>query len=82
MSPEVMKELQDVAIPVNDAIPDEPLRAWDRDDSDMNVDTVYPNMNQMTMVARQHAIKHEFELGTEKSDKERFRVYCKAKRFK
>lgn len=76
--PAVMQELQDAAIPVNDAIPDEPLRTWDRDDPDMTEETVYPDMNQMRMAVRQHAIKHEFELGTEKSDKDRYRAYCKA----
>lgn len=31
------------------------------------------------LAVRQHAIVHEFELGTKKSDKGRFRGFCKAK---
>ena len=35
-------------------------------------------MRDFRLAIRQHAIVHEFELGTAKSDKQRFRGFCKA----
>jgi len=56
----------------------EPVRGWDKEDPDMSVGTLYPNMFEFRMAVKQHAIVHEFELGTEKSDKTRFRGFCRA----
>ena len=36
----------------------------------------YPCMDDFRMAIKQHAIVNEFQLGTDKSDKERFRGYC------
>jgi hypothetical protein len=77
--PEVQAEMEEAAIPVNDNIDAEPVFVWDRDNPDMTVGTLYPCMNDFRMAVKQHAIVNEFELGTEKSDKKRFRGFCKAK---
>ncbi|XP_062195323.1 uncharacterized protein LOC133898658 [Phragmites australis] len=69
-------ELASAAIPVNDDIPGEPIVHYDREDPPMSVNTVYPSMDEFRMAVRQHAIKGEFELGTEKSCKSIFRGYC------
>ena len=39
----------------------------------MFVGTLYPSMSEFRLAVKQHAIVKEFELGTEKSDPERFR---------
>ncbi|XP_015694907.1 uncharacterized protein LOC102720620 [Oryza brachyantha] len=70
------KEMNDAAIPVSDDVEVEPNRDWDRDDPDMSVDTIYPNMPEFRMAIRQYAINEEFELGIEKSDPTRFRGFC------
>ena len=44
----------------------------------LDVGTVYPCMKEFRAAVRQHAIKEQFELGTEKSCKKLFRGYCKA----
>jgi hypothetical protein len=51
---------------------------YDRDDPPMIVGSSYGSMVEFRSAVRQHAIKGQFELGTEKSDPERFRGYCKA----
>lgn len=66
------------AIPVSDHIPDEIVIAWDKDHPVMNLGTMYPTMNDFRMAIRQFAINEEFALGTEKSDKKRFRGFCKS----
>jgi hypothetical protein len=40
------------------------------------IGTYYPCIEDFRLVVRQHAIMKEFELGTEKSDRERFRGFC------
>ena len=45
----------------------------------MSVGTLYPSMPQFILAIKQHAIVKEFELGTKKSDPERFREFCKSK---
>jgi hypothetical protein len=42
--------------------------AYDQDDPPMSVGNLYPNMEQFKLALSQHAIKHEFEYDTEKSD--------------
>jgi hypothetical protein len=76
---DVEAEMNEAAIPVNDDLVDEPMFGWDRDNPDMSVGTLYPCMDDFRMAVRQHAIVNEFELGTEKSDKERFRGHCGSK---
>jgi hypothetical protein len=75
---ELEKVMSDAAIFVDDKDPTEPMMDWDRDNPDMSVGTIYPCMSEFRLAVRQHAIVHEFELGTEKSDKTRFRGFCKA----
>jgi len=76
---DVEDEMNEAAIPVNDDLGDEPMFGWDRDNPDMSVGTLYPCMDDFRMAIKQHAIVNEFQLGTEKSDKERFRGYCSSK---
>jgi len=76
--PEVEHEMREAAMAVDDDELSEPVRGWDKEDLDMSVGTLYPNMVEFRMAVKQHAIVHEFELGTEKSDKTRFRGFCRA----
>ena len=63
----------------NDPLPPVPIVAYDRDDPPMSVGSVYPNMKQFKLALNQHAIKHEFEYLTKKSDPGRVRAYCSKK---
>ena len=63
----------------NDPLPPVPIVAYDRDDPPMSVGSVYPNMKQFKLALNQHAIRHEFEYLTEKSDPGRVRAYCAKK---
>ncbi|CAN6333835.1 unnamed protein product, partial [Urochloa humidicola] len=76
--PELEQVISDAAIDVDDTDPTEPMMDWDRDNPDMSVGTIYPCKTEFRLAIRQHAIVHEFELGTEKTDKTRFRGFCKA----
>jgi len=51
-----------------DPLPPRPIVAYDRNDPPMSVGSVYPNMKQFKLALNQHAIKHEFEYLTEKSE--------------
>lgn len=66
------------AIVVNDSIPDEIVITYDKDNPSMALGTMYPTMDEFRMALRQFAINKEFDLGTEKSDKKRFRGFCKS----
>ena len=44
----------------------------------MDLGTMYPAMDEFRLAVRQFAINEEFELGTEKSCKDRFRGFCKS----
>jgi hypothetical protein len=77
--PDVQQQMDEAGIFVDDNDPEEPILDWDRDNPDMSVGTMYPNMVEFRLALKQHAIVTEFELGTEKSDTLRFRGYCKAK---
>ena len=58
----------------------EPIDAdYDKNDPPMHVGMTYPNIQVFKLALAQHAIKHEFEYNTEKSDKGRFRAYCTRK---
>lgn len=78
MPPDLEEEFREAAIPVDDDDSTEPVMQWDRDNPNMSVGVVYPCMTDFRRAMRQYAIVHEFELGTEKSDTDRFRGYCKA----
>jgi hypothetical protein len=69
----------EAVVNVDDNDPAEPMQDWDRDNPDMSVGTIYPNMIEFRLAVRQHAILKEFELVTEKSDRIRFGGHCKAK---
>jgi hypothetical protein len=62
-----------------DPLPPMPLMAYDRDVPPMSVGSLYPNMEQFKLALSQHAIKHEFEYDTKKSDPGRLRAYCSRK---
>ena len=78
ISKELEREMEDAAITVDDTAPTEPMEDWDKEFPDMSVGIHYPCMDDFRMAVRQHAIVKDFELGTEKSDKKRFRGFCKA----
>ena len=78
MPEEMQQDMIDAAVGVDDNDPAEPYMDWDRDNPEMYVGTIYPCMDEFRLAVRQHAIVTEFELGTEKSDKSRFRGYCRA----
>jgi hypothetical protein len=40
-------------------------------------DSLYPSMKEFQLAMRQYAIDKEFELGTEATDKTRYRGYCR-----
>ena len=59
-------DTEGAVIPVSDAIPDEVVITYDKDHPKMDLGTMYL------------AINEEFELGTQASDKQRYRVFCKS----
>jgi hypothetical protein len=65
----VEAEIKEGAILVHDSLNSKPVFSWDKDNPHMYVGTLYPCMDEFTMVVRQHAIVNEFELGIEKSNK-------------
>ncbi|XP_041995668.1 uncharacterized protein LOC121745779 [Salvia splendens] len=71
----IVDEVMD--IPVDDSIPNEENVFYDMDDPPMDVGTIYTNMNDFRKAVKQHAIKTQFELGTEKSNPNLFRGFCK-----
>lgn len=71
-------DFEGAELPVNDFVPGEGAFLYDREDPLMTVGSTYSSMNEFRSAVRQHAIKGQFELGTEKSDSDRFRGYCTA----
>ncbi|CAN6163244.1 unnamed protein product, partial [Urochloa humidicola] len=62
---------------VEDNVPPcNPEVVYDRYDPPMTVGSTYPNMATFKLAVASHAIRHEFEYNTEKSDPGRYRVYC------
>ena len=49
----------------------------DVDHPDLKLGTLYPSMKEFRLAVRQYARNEEFELGITKSDRNRYRVYCK-----
>jgi hypothetical protein len=66
------------AIFVSDSIPDEVVITYDKDHPVMDIGTIYPTMDEFRMAVRQFGINEEFDLGTQKLDKKRFRGFCKS----
>ncbi|CAN6339136.1 unnamed protein product [Urochloa humidicola] len=62
-----------------DPVPPVPVIAYDRDDPPMSVGSLYPSIKEFRLALSQHAIRHEFEYNTEKSDPGRLRAYCSKK---
>jgi hypothetical protein len=71
-------DLRGAELLVNDCIPSEDSIFYDKEDPLMKVGSTYACMDEFRAIVRQHAITGQFELGTEKSCKDRFRGYCKA----
>jgi hypothetical protein len=67
------RDFVDAAIPVDDMVAEEHLYEWDKENLDMYVGTCYPCIEDFRLEVRQHAIVNEFELGTKKSNRGRFR---------
>lgn len=71
-------DLEGAELPVHDTIPGEDSAFYDMEDPPMEVGTRYASMGEFRAALRIHAINRQFQLGTEKSCKERFRGYCAA----
>ena len=52
--------------------------SYDKNNPPMDVGTIYPTMEEFKMAVRQYAINKEFDLGTGKSDKTRYKCFCKS----
>jgi hypothetical protein len=66
----------DADVLVDDDIPESFNILHDVDRPEMHLGIIYPSMVEFRLAVRQYAINEEFLLGTIKSDKERYRVYC------
>jgi hypothetical protein len=62
-----------------DPLPPMSIVAYDKDDPPMSVGSIYPNIQEFRLALSQHAIKHEFDFNTGKSDQGRLRAYCSRK---
>ena len=62
-------------IPTSDAVPSEMVILYDKNNPPMDIGTIYLIM-EFKMAVWQFAINKEFDL--EKSDKKRYRCYCKS----
>jgi len=58
-------------------IPGEEAVVYDREDPPMYVGTIYTTIHEFRAAGKQHAIKEQFELGTEKSCKKNSGVITK-----
>jgi hypothetical protein len=67
----------DAAMPVDDENAEMLNILHDVDHPDLKLGTLYPSMKEFRLAVRQYAINEEFELGITKSDRSRYRVYCK-----
>jgi hypothetical protein len=63
---------------VDDHVPGEDSVLYDKENPPMQVGTIYASMNEFRAAVRQHAIKGQFQLATEKSCKDLFRGHYKA----
>lgn len=76
--PRQMEDNEGGAAVVTDSIPDEIVISYDKENPVMDLGSLYPTMDEFRMALRQFAIHNEFDLGTHKSDKKRFRGFCKS----
>jgi hypothetical protein len=67
----------DAAMPVDDENAEMVNILHDVDHPDLKLGTLYPSMKEFRLAVRQYAINEEFEFGITKSDRNRYRVYCK-----
>lgn len=81
MPTELQEAMEETTLLVTDQDIIEPKIEWDRDNPNMSIGMIYPSMNDFRLAIMHHAIVHEFEVGTNKFDKIRFRGYWKAKGF-
>ena len=74
MTAEMQEDMNEAVVNVDDTVDEEPLYEWDRDNPDLSVGICYPSMADIRLAVKQHAIVKEFELETEHSNKEIYRV--------
>jgi len=66
---------------VNDYVPpNNPEFVLTKNDPQVSVGTIYPNIHALRMVVAQHSIKHEFEYNINKSEPGRLRLHCAEKK--
>jgi hypothetical protein len=68
-------------IPCSDSVLDENRTIYDMKNLVMEPGSLYATMHHFRLAIRQYAINKEFELGTEATNKTRFRGYCKGPDF-
>ena len=66
------------AIRTSDDVPSEMMISYDKNNPTMDIGTIYPTMEEFKMAVRQFAINKEFDLGTDKPCKTRYRAYCRS----
>ena len=66
------------AIPTSDEVLGEMVISYDKNNSSMEVGTLYPTMEEFKLTVRQFAINKEFDLGVEKSCKTTYMAFCKS----
>jgi hypothetical protein len=76
MTRQMQQDMNEAAVNVDDTADEEPLYEWDRDNPDMSVGICYPNIEELRLALRQHAIVKHFEFDIEHSDQDRYRVCC------
>jgi len=74
MTTEMQEDMNEAVVNIDDTVDEEPLYEWDRDNPDLSVGICYPSMADIRLAVKQHAIVKEFELETEHSNKEIYRV--------
>ena len=74
MTAEMQEDMNEAVVNVDDTVDEEPLYEWDRDNPNLSVGICYPSMADIRLAVKQHAIVKEFELETEHSNKEIYRV--------
>ncbi|RLM73253.1 uncharacterized protein C2845_PM15G05540 [Panicum miliaceum] len=70
-------DIEVAAISVDGLISEECHISYDKDKPQMKLGLCYPDMEEFRLAVRQYPINEEFELGTEATDRKRFRGYCK-----
>ena len=78
MSAKMQEDMNEASVNVNDTTDEEPMYEWDRDNPDLSVGICNPSMTDLRLAVRQQGIVNEFEVQTEHSDKEWYRICCAA----